>query len=214
MTADPTIAGASSPESDESLLAAFARGDRGALGRLAERHEAALLGLASALLAGPGGGDRARDAIQEVWVRVIRHARSFRGTSSVKTWLYRIAINRCRDALANDRRVRSHAGPLDALEGAGTSNGHAGASPPSPASDAETLERVRAALAHLPVERRMILLLSYHSGLTHEQAADVLDIPVGTLKSRLNTALRELRSRVSEQERASVSRARSRESTP
>src|SRR5262245_21465378 len=82
--------------SDESLLQAFNKGERQALGLLAKRYERPLLGLALGLLS--GRDDLARDAIQETWLRVIRYGKTFNGSSSVKTWLYRIAINRCHEA--------------------------------------------------------------------------------------------------------------------
>lgn len=83
-----------SHNSDESLLSAFIRGDKPALGELARRYERPLLGLATGLL--DGKTDMAADAIQETWLRVIRFADKFDHRSSFKTWLYRIAINQCR----------------------------------------------------------------------------------------------------------------------
>ncbi|MHC4137655.1 MAG: RNA polymerase sigma factor, partial [Planctomycetota bacterium] len=83
---------------DEQLLSAFVDGDREALGELARRHEQALLGLARGLLGGQSAS--ALDAVQETWMRVIRYGSSFNGRSTVKTWLYRIAVNRCRDLRA------------------------------------------------------------------------------------------------------------------
>lgn len=82
--------------SDEQLLKAFTRGDRAALGELAKRHERALLNLAWGML---GSRERAVDAVQETWLRVIRYAAGFNGNSSVRTWLYRIAVNQCRSML-------------------------------------------------------------------------------------------------------------------
>lgn len=83
--------------SDEELLRAFANGQRHALGELAERYERPLLNLAVAILGSP---DLAVEAVQETWLRVVRYSASFNGRSSVKTWLYRVAINQCRSMLA------------------------------------------------------------------------------------------------------------------
>jgi len=170
------------PASDEALLAAFVRGDRRALGELATRHERALLGLACGLLG--GREDLASDAVQETWVRVIRFAGSFRGDSSFKTWVYRIAVNQCRsiktmretvlDGETMDRRVGGQS-PEDGTELNGT---------------------LRAAVQRLSPEKQEILLLCYHGGMTHEAAAEVLGIPKGTLKSRLHASLTELRERL------------------
>lgn len=171
--------------SDETLLADFAAGRTAALGKLARRYERPLLGMAVGLLG--GREDLARDAVQETWVRVIRFAGGFNGQASVKTWLYRIAINRCRDLAASAARVRGE-----------TSSGGARVSPPEPAPHESAVakerhERLRAAVELLGPDKREVLLVCYHDGLTHAEAAEVLDIPIGTLKSRLNAALNELR---------------------
>lgn len=171
--------------SDEELLRAFCKGERDALGLLAQRHELALLGVAKGLL---GTSEAAVDAVQETWMRVIRYGHSFNGRSSFKTWVYRIAVNRCRD-LASRGRAGLTASPVS-LE----------SMPQRPGRDAPALaERdaeLHAAVAGLPEKHREIILLCYHEGLTHEQAADVLELPVGTLKSRLHAALNDLRKRL------------------
>ncbi len=167
-------------QSDEQLLEAFARGDDAALGQLAARHEPHLLGLAFGLL----GGDRslACDAVQETWIRVIRSAAKFRRESAVKTWLYRITLNCCKDLLAQAKRRSAVEAKADA-----------------PAGAARGLEaderrcRIHAAVQALPLDTRAVLLLCYQNGMAHPAAAEVLRIPVGTLKSRLHAALTELR---------------------
>lgn len=169
------------PPSDEHLLARFARGDDAALATLAQRHERALVGLAAALL--DGQTDRAHDAVQEAWVKVIKHARGFRGDSTFRTWMYRIVINKCKDirerhgsvALTDDLAHTTDTSPLRLV------------------SDHALTHDVRIAMRTLPAQTRLLLIICYHQGLSHPQAADVLDIPVGTLKSRLAAALTELR---------------------
>lgn len=170
-------------KTDEQLLADFVAGRSAALGALARRHETALLGLAAGVL--HGRRDLACDAVQETWVRVIRFAGQFAGRSSVKTWLYRITVNQCRTLLDSLPAERATAEPPDA------------AAPPSPPERtlhrAETNHAVRRAVEQLEAERRLVVLLCYHGGMTHEQAAEILEIPLGTLKSRLHAALNELR---------------------
>jgi RNA polymerase sigma-70 factor (ECF subfamily) len=164
------------PTPDLDLLRRFARtADKASLGELATRYETALLGLARGIL---GSHAAACDAVQETWVRVIRHAKGFDGRSSFKTWIYRILINR-----AIDLRVRRKSESL--LESV--------ASPEPPPRDDEQHARLRQAMDELPESSRLILLLCGHHGLTHEQAAGVLEIPVGTLKSRQHAAMRQLR---------------------
>lgn len=167
--------------SDEILLQKFVRGDPDALGALASRYEIFLLGLARGLLA--GREDLAREAVQDCWLRVIRSAKAFDSRSSFKTWVYRIVINRSHDL--RQREARHAAASIDS-------------EPPPVQHDVQPHPRpsppvLNGAFAGLPQDRRLILLLCYHRGLTHRQAADVLGIPEGTLKSRLNAALTELR---------------------
>src|SRR5262245_30414828 len=82
-------------KSDETLLAEFLKGRKTALVELAHRYEAKLLGLAQGMLG--QRSELAHDAIQETWLRVIRFGAQFNGNCTFKTWLYRIAINRCHD---------------------------------------------------------------------------------------------------------------------
>lgn len=171
--------------SDEQLLKRFVGGDRDALGELAARYETALLGLACGLL--NGRRDLAMDVVQETWMRVIRYGRSFNGRSSVKTWLYRVTVNQCKN-LRMKRRVprleddqQSEEAPQDLIE------------------TEETGQELREALDRLGPLKRSVILLCYHNGMTHEQAAEILEIPLGTLKSRLHAALTELRAALAEE---------------
>ncbi len=175
--------------SDEQLLERFVkRKDRTALAALAQRHERALLGLAGGLLG--GRRELACDAVQETWLRVIRYGLSFNGRSSFKTWLYRIVVNQCRNLHAARPPEPPTAEAAETVPLAA----------PGPERNAEAVDQrqaLRAAVASLTPEQREIVLLCYHEHATHAQAAEILDIPVGTLKSRLHAALRELRGRLS-----------------
>jgi len=199
---------------DEQLIAEFATGRRAALEDLARRYEKPLLGLSQGLL----GGDAtlAQDAVQETWVRVIRFAGKFNGRSSFKTWLYRIAINQCRTLQSSTPHESTgesdKANDLDKeaiTRGSGVSNSPTaskvtGVSNKRAAEDmvaAEERAELHAALDRLGVDHRHVLLLCYHAGMTHPEAADILDIPLGTLKSRLSTALAELRRMLAKEDR-------------
>ncbi len=162
---------------DETLLNEFAAGEHAALGELARRYERLLLGLATGLLG--GDANMACDAVQETWVRVIRFADRFDGRSSFKTWLYRIAINQCRTVKSRVKPVVAAAESPESTEAA-----------PISADDKGWLrEQVR----QLSPDKRTVVLLCYHEGMTHSQAAEVLEVPIGTLKSRLHAALTTLR---------------------
>jgi RNA polymerase sigma-70 factor (ECF subfamily) len=173
-------------DSDQDLVARFVAGERAALGILAQRYEVPLLGLARGML----GGDSvaACDAVQSMWVRVIKYANGFHGKSEVKTWLYRILINECRDWRRSRDAARSgvhlrlaHQETLQA---------------PSTIADAG----LHAALTKLGDDKREALLLCFHAGITHEIAADILGVPLGTLKSRVYAGLKELRAALGESE--------------
>ena len=172
---------------DEQLLRAFVKGDRDALAQLASRYEQQLLGLASGLL---GSQTPACDAVQNAWVRVIRHGSKFNGSSSFKTWMYRITINCCRDIQAKRKTKQSDETLGNEVDDKQT-----------PEQDLLLRERkqvLHQSISKLNQAKRETLLLCYHDSMTHEKAAEVLDIPVGTLKSRLNAALNELRELLAE----------------
>ena len=192
-------------KTDEQLLADFVAGRRPALGELAERYETALLGLAAGLLG--GRRDLAADAVQETWLRVIRFGGQFAGQSRFKTWVYRIAVNQCRNLQAAARPAAAPGGvATDATQAGNSSVGgqpvlenmpDRGASPAGVALEAEQNHVLRRAVVRLDDDKRIIVLLCYHSGMTHEQAAEILELPLGTLKSRLHAALVELREMLS-----------------
>lgn len=180
---DAPVPGDEGPPSDERLLARFVSGDDEALGELARRYEGLLLGLCAGML-----GDRAlaAEAVQETWLRVIRHGRTYDGRASVKTWVYQIAVNRCRDMAkarsAGAARERTH---HDRERDARRAHTIAEPSSIDP--------RLEAAVRGLEDHQRETVILCYHRGLTHRQAAEVLGVPMGTIKSRLNKALERLR---------------------
>jgi len=167
--------------SDEDLLRDFANGDRRALGVLAERYERLLLSLACAIL---GSRDVAVDAVQETWLRVIRYAAGYNGRSSVKTWLHRIVINQCRTLLS--------ARPAATGEEPARTPG-AKRDPAAEAARQDESEQLKRAVETLSPPLRETVLLCYTHGLTHEEAAEAMDVPVGTVKSRLHAALEQLR---------------------
>ncbi len=185
--------------SDEELLRQFVRGDTAALGLLAARHERALLGLAAALFA--PRRELALDAVQETWMRVIHYADSFRNTSSFKTWLYRILLSRCRALAAGERGATGAARARSSREFRPGEPGPAEApwaaiAPPD--DQPEDLSELRSLVAALPVAQRDVVLLCYHAQMTHSDAAAILEIRLGTLKSRLHAALTTLRRKLGE----------------
>ncbi len=182
MTTDPgslQIDGSETPPSDEMLLARFVSGDDEALGELAGRHERAMIGLARGLV---GSDELAREAVQETWVRVIRFAGTYDGRASVKTWMYTILTNKCRDMRTTERsRTRRE---------------HTRRSP-EPAGERGAVDpRVSEAVSELEEPGRETLVLCFCRGMSHSQAAEILGVPIGTVKSRVHKAIARLRERL------------------
>ncbi len=159
---------------DEALMVRVARGDAGALETLCARWERPL----HAFLARQTGGRDVDDLHQDVWLRVVRAAPRFDPRRRFSTWLFRIAVNRCRDW-----RRRPPPEPVDPRS-------LAGAAAPAVPSDARL--DVRRLLAALPEAQRAALVLRYWHDCDEEDVARILQIPRGTVKSRLHHAMRRL----------------------
>ena len=130
----------------------------------------------------------AEDLTQEIFVELCRAIASFRGDSQLSTWVYRVALNRC---LKHRDRAKPESLPLED-ERLAVTQGNA----PDPANEATRAElstRVDSALAKLSPEHRDVVLLHELHGMTYSECADLLGIPIGTVKSRLSNAFRRLR---------------------
>ncbi|HZH91474.1 MAG TPA: sigma-70 family RNA polymerase sigma factor [Pyrinomonadaceae bacterium] len=177
--------------SDEQIVERALSGDADAFGEIVRRWERRIYALAYGIL---GREEEARDATQETFIAAFRNLRGFRGEAKVSSWLHRIAVNQC---ITRQRRARTRA--EDSLE-AGT-GGEQFAAPPrcSPVRQAEGRERtdaVRRAVAALPPELREVIVMKEFEELTFQEIADALGVPLSTVKSRLYTALKQLRPRL------------------
>jgi RNA polymerase sigma-70 factor (ECF subfamily) len=186
------ISGDITEMSDEALLAACATGDAPALGALFDRFHVAVYRFAGRL---PMTDDLARDdLVQATFLEVRRAAHSFRGTSSVKTWILGVAANVARHTLRAERRRRVHQARY--LEGMA-------AAPELLDAQVERkklLARVAEALAALPRDQQVAFILCDLEQLPGVEVARVLEIPEGTLWRRLHTARKAMREAI---ERAS-----------
>jgi RNA polymerase sigma-70 factor, ECF subfamily len=166
-------------------MTAVMAGDRDALAELVRRHQGPLLGFFYRML----DGDRAQaeDLVQETFLRLLRQRTYTRGRA-FKPWLYAVATNLARDQLrvARSRPVESGDEVLVLLPDRGPS-------PEQRAVAAAEAMRVAAALDRLGGEVRATLVLRYANDLTLADIAAALDVPVGTVKSRLNAGTRRLR---------------------
>jgi RNA polymerase sigma-70 factor (ECF subfamily) len=176
---------------DERACVAAARGgDVRAFNRLIELYQRLAYNVAYRTL---GQAEEAADVTQEALLSAFRGVSDFRG-ESFKAWLLRIVVNACYDQLRRQQRR-----PVQSLEALMENNSRsrerldASPGPERAALSGETAEAVQAALARLAPEHRSIVVLCDVQGLSYEEAAAVLEIAVGTVKSRLSRARAHLR---------------------
>jgi len=178
---DDAQSGTSAPDNpgrtDVELLRAHVDGDPQAFNELVRRHRDRLWAVALRTI---GDREDAADAVQDALLSAHRGAARFRGDSAVTTWLHRIVVNACLDRI---RRRQAH--PTVPLPG-GTraDDSPSGPEPAAPVHDHDTALVVRAALAALPVEQRAALVLVDVQGYPVIEAAEILGVAEGTIKSR------------------------------
>jgi RNA polymerase sigma-70 factor (ECF subfamily) len=160
------------------LLRKHVAGDGDAFGELFRRHRERLWAVAVRTL---GDAEEAADAVQDAMIAAFQRAGSFRGDSAVTTWLYRIVVN-----AALDRMRRRAAHPTTACRDENTLDALAtgGRSPADPADSSDTALDVRAALQQLVPEQQAALVLVDMLGCSVADAAQVLGVSQGTVKSR------------------------------
>ncbi len=179
--------------SDEDLLARFCRGQAACFGILLKRYERELYGYLRRYL---GDSDLADDVFQNTFLQLYLKSSQYETGRPVRPWLYTIATHQAIDALRRNGRHQALSldqnrkempdgeiqsllelleargpGPLDLVQGE------------------ERRERVRAGVDKLPDFLKQVVVLAYYQGLKYKDIADILQIPVGTVKSRLHTAL-------------------------
>ncbi|MCM2391487.1 RNA polymerase sigma factor SigM [Streptomyces albipurpureus] len=164
--------------SDQDLLDSHVAGNPHAFGELVRRHRDRLWAVALRTL---GDREEAADAVQDALVSAFRAAHTFRGQSAVTTWLHRITVNACLDRA---RKAASRkTSPVDDTERLELLlEPHESAEAPAERKDLN--RELLAALAKLPADQRAALVLVDMQGYPVAEAARVLDVPVGTVKSR------------------------------
>jgi RNA polymerase sigma-70 factor (ECF subfamily) len=167
---------------DSHLLRRIAAGDKAALAAFYDRHAARVLGLLLRIL---GDRDDAEDVLQEtLWQVWQQAARYDPARSNPDNWLTLLARSRALDF----RRRRSPSADPPAAE-----DRVAEADPAGGLERREMAQLVRAALERLPDEQREAIRLAFYDGLTHEQVAEELSVPLGTAKTRIRRGMRRLR---------------------
>jgi RNA polymerase sigma-70 factor (ECF subfamily) len=177
---------------EAALIQRCANGEEAAYTELLEEHQRMVIQLALNLL---GDREEATDLSQEVFLRVFRTIHRFRGQSSLRTWIYRIAVNQARNRQRFwRRRHRADQVSLDAHVAAhGERLASASPGPYRQLAQKELADRLQGALDRLPFDQRTAIVLREVDGLSYDEIAFSLGIPVGTVKSRLTRARQALR---------------------
>jgi RNA polymerase sigma-70 factor (ECF subfamily) len=175
---------------DEDLVARSRGGDLESFNQLILRWERPIYALAYRVI---GREEDARDVVQETFLRAFRALPGFKGQAKFSSWLYRIALNLCRDWIRRRRRsplvelpegvdpveLATEAGPAESIE--------------ELASRKELSEAVAEAMSLLPEEQRTAIILKEYHGMTFQEIADLQGIPLSTVKTRLYQGLAVLR---------------------
>jgi RNA polymerase sigma-70 factor (ECF subfamily) len=169
--------------SDNELMARFASGEEASLAELVRRYQRPLVAYLARIV---NDAERARDLAQETFIRIARHAGSYRTSARFATWLFHIGRNVARDELRARRRRVSVAGDDEAadIEGA-VGAGFYGR--------LEMREAILRALEELSPRDRALVLLRDMEGLSYEEVAEQVGLPLGTVKSGLSRARRRFR---------------------
>ena len=178
--------GGTGEASDLALIERAREGDERAFRALVERHESRV---ASTVIGMLGPGDEAEDVGQETFIRFYRSLDRFRGDSSIATYLTRIAINLSLTALKKRKRLRSR---FVSRDGAARTDAEDAWDPREDIERQDARRRVRAAVDRLSADHRAVVVLRMIEGYSTRETAEILEIPVGTVMSRLARAMERL----------------------
>jgi RNA polymerase sigma-70 factor, ECF subfamily len=179
---------------DEQIVELAVSDNPNAFGEIVKRWERKIFALCFGMLSRE---EDARDAVQETFIAAFRNLKNFRGDAKVSSWLHRIAVNQC---LTKHRRTKVRA--ENYLEDELESNQHVFALPESnsPSRRFEQNEmnlKVRNAVSALPEDLREVIVMKEFQDMTFQQISETLELPLSTVKSRLYTALKQLRMKLS-----------------
>jgi RNA polymerase sigma-70 factor, ECF subfamily len=166
------------PETDERLVRRFQDGSSEAFEKLVQRHSARVYNLCLRIL---GDVEEAADASQDTFLAALRKLHTFRGDAAFTTWLHRVAVNACYDSLRRKRRRPF----LQLAPEEGDERPEPSLPAPDHAEGVVLSVDVANALMEVPEEFRVVLVLADVQDLPYEEIATVLEIPVGTVKSRV-----------------------------
>ena len=175
------------PDVDALLVDRARRGDNAAFEMLVVKYQRRIERLIARMVR---DADLVQDVAQETFIRAYRAMPQFRGESAFYTWLYRIAFN---TAISSARRKKTHASIEQCRESVGLEPLGRDEAPTEGIERDERAVQVRSALASLPHDYRVVVVLREIDGCDYEQISEILDVPVGTVRSRLHRARLQLK---------------------
>jgi RNA polymerase sigma-70 factor (ECF subfamily) len=175
---------------DEQLVEQAVNENSEAFGEIVKRWERKIFALCFGML---GREDEARDAAQETFIAAYRNLKNFRGEAKVSSWLHRIAVNQC---LTTKRRTKTRSESFLDDETNAEEKVFVAPARLSPARTTEQNERlkvIRQAVGSLPPDLRQVIVMKEFEDMTFQEIAHTLELPLSTVKSRVYTALKQLR---------------------
>ena len=175
--------------SEAELVVSAQNGDRNAFSELVRLHAQGVLNVVHRMC---GDEQLAEDAAQETFIRAWQNLPSFRPETPLRNWLYRIAVNAGTDMLRREKRILP-----DDIHEQNLTDGVPG--PEAQVSQKERARLVQSAILSLSEASRAVLVLREYEGLSYQEISSTLDIPVGTVMSRLNYARKTLKAKLQPQ---------------
>ena len=177
---------------DVRLIDEALAGNAGSFGELVRKYQDRLF---NTMVHVVGSREEAEDVVQDAFVQAFVKLQTFQGASAFYTWLYRIAFN---ISVSRRRRKRPEASVDAAREASGSEPADRNDSPTTRIEREESIQQVHRALAALGQEQRTILVLRELDGCCYEEISDILNLPLGTVRSRLHRARLQLREELTE----------------
>jgi RNA polymerase sigma-70 factor, ECF subfamily len=177
---------------DQHLIERVLGGETEAYGALVRRWERHIYGLTLRMLGRP---EDAQDATQETFISAYTNLKNFRGDAKFSSWLYRIALNVCHSRLRRRTR-RADASLEQQFEELGFEPAAEDTGVDERLLGEQVSAAVRRALGAIPAEMRQVIIMKEYQDLKFHEIAEILDVPLSTVKTRMYTGLRELRKRL------------------
>jgi RNA polymerase sigma-70 factor (ECF subfamily) len=173
----------STDQLDQKLVSRVQKGDRAAFDLLLVKYQNRVASIVSRFVNNP---EDIADLTQDIFIRVYRAIHTFRGDSAFYTWLYRIAINQAKSYLKkNKARSENKAHDTNEHKIANQNDGFHSETPESLISRSELAQGIENALAVMPAELSVALILREFDGLSYEEISKVMECPIGTVRSRI-----------------------------